>query len=375
MNLSVGQSKEPFSVLEALRDVRVLDFMDDMVRIIDTSGTILFANERMKQFCGIDPTGISAINPDGRYVPRTIAMSTFVTEAPVISEYCMQGHVFSVKSSPIFAEERRVVAALEVFRDITIQNNITLELFEANGKMNREIELARTIQTSMLPGTRAFGPLRFDSRYIPSNQLSGDMFDIILLNRKQVALYIADVVGHGISASILTMFVRQTMRSILSEGEVFLPAAVLHELRRRFEEIALGDNQYFSLFYGYIDLENGQMTYANAGHNCPPLVYENGRFFDLNSSGQLLSTAIPYRAHKEKRLSLRPGQKILFFTDGMVETENRAGERYGRKSIERLWKQSDTDVLDRLVEDVAAYRWGKQKDDVALLLMETMEEA
>lgn len=349
----------------------ILNSMDDMVRVIDQRGVVVYANTAMMQLCGADPTGYSCIDGNAPWIPHSISSSTFVTKNAVLSELCLKGHVFSVKSTPLFSEHREVIGAVEVFRDITIQNNITSELFEANRKMKQDIHLARSIQSGMLPRLTDFGPIHFDYRYIPSDQLSGDIFDLIPLGKGRMALYIADVVGHGVSASILTMFVRQTMRSILDEGKAYRPADVLSGLRDRFEEIDLDDSQYFSLFYALLDTMEQKLIYANAGHNCPPLVFREGQVEFLECTGRLISNVFPRIPYEEHELPLLTGNKFLFYTDGVIESENQDGIPYGPEGLVRIISQSQGDLLDAILNDVNAYRWGVQGDDIALLLMET----
>lgn len=355
-------------------DFSILEFMDDMVRVIDTSGMVIYANEKMKRFCPESPVGKSCFTAGPEEMPRCISLSTFVTENAIMSEQRMNGHAFSVKSSPITDDDGEIIAAVEVFRDITIQNNVTSELFNANRKMTDDIHLARSIQSGMLPRTKSFGGIRFNYRYIPSGQLSGDIFDVIPIDENRLGVYIADVVGHGVSASIMTMFVRQTMRSILGEGKFSGPSEVLNELKERYFEIDLGDEQYFSMFYALIDIAQNELVYANAGHNCAPIVFRNGQYEYLETTGKLISNAFPKAQYQEHKLPLMTGNSFLFYTDGVVETTDRNQNEYGTENIISVIENYHGDLLGSIINDLKSYRWGEQKDDVALLLMETPQE-
>lgn len=372
MGIEYKLHKEAIDIFRGDRGLEILDAMDDLVRVVNVKGTVVYANSKMISFCGIDPVGMSCTDPTNALVPGMISTSTFMTRSTIMSEMYLRGHVFSVKSSPLFSEDGKeeVIAAIEVFRDITIQNNVTAALFEANRKMTEDISLAKTIQAQMLPRITNFGDVAFDYRYIPSGQLSGDMFDLIPIDCDRMAVYIADVVGHGVSASILTMFVRQTMRSILDDGTVYRPAEVLAVMRNRFEELGLDVSQYFSLFYALVDTEDRTMTFANAGHNCAPLLLHDGESEFLECSGRLICTAFKPTPYKEHVIPLKEGSRVLFYTDGVVETQNREGAQYGRDSLARIAETAEGSLLDKIVGDTEAYRWGEQRDDVALLLME-----
>lgn len=359
---------------EGRLDFNILEFMDDMVRVIDTSGMVIYANEKMKRFCPESPVGKSCFTAGPDEMPRCISLSTFVTENSIMSEQRMNGHAFSVKSSPITDENGEIIAAVEVFRDITIQNNITSELFNANRKMTDDIHLARSIQSGMLPRTQMFGGIRFEYRYIPSGQLSGDIFDVIPIDENRLAVYIADVVGHGVSASIMTMFVRQTMRSILGEGSCSQPSEVLNELKERFFEINLGDEQYFSMFYALLDRKDNVLSYANAGHNCAPIIFRDGQVDFLEATGKLISNAFPKADYREYHLPLLTGNKFLFYTDGVIETTDRDRNEYGIKNLVSVLDNYHGNLLESIINDLKSFRWGEQKDDIALLLMETPRE-
>lgn len=243
-------------------------------------------------------------------------------------------------------------------------------LVENNKKMNEDIHLARTIQTKMLPTIKEFGPLVFDYSYIPSEDLSGDFFDLVSLKGGKLAFYIADVVGHGVSASIMTMFIRQTMRSILQEQKIYGPNRVLDALREHFMEIHLDDDQYFSIFYALIDVEEGLMTYSNAGHNCWPILERKGKTDFLKATGRLVSAAFPASQYREYRHKLDKGDRFLFYTDGLVEIRDRFGNEYGTDRLEEIMRESDSSCLDRIIKDYSEYHPDSIKDDIALFYME-----
>src|SRR5699024_6036638 len=107
---------------------------------------------------------------------------------------------------------------------------------------------AKKIQMSILPKKGVFGPLKIDYLYRPSEILSGDMFDIHKIDDEHIGIYISDVVGHGVSASIMTMFIRQTMESIMKD--TLSPSDAISNLHKSFLDLNLDDENYFTLFYG-----------------------------------------------------------------------------------------------------------------------------
>ncbi len=113
--------------------------------------------------------------------------------------------------------------------------------------------------------------------------LSGDMFDIYFIDEENIGIYICDVVGHGVTASMMTMFVRQTMRAI--KDDILSPSAALTELHKRFVTLNLGADKYFTIFYGIYNIKNKQLKYSNAGHNCIPIRFNTDQVTLLKTKG------------------------------------------------------------------------------------------
>lgn len=345
-------------------DFRYLEAMDDLVRIVDAQGHVLFENESMRRFAEM-------AEADAPFFPLSTATGPFIEQTVTMTELCVAGHVFSIKNSPVM-EDGNVTAVIQVFRDTTIQNSMTMRLVEANRKLKNEIVLARSIQEKMLPRLTGYGRLRFDSFYRPTEELSGDFFDIIPLGQGRLGLYISDVVGHGVSASILTMFVRQTMRSILQEERIREPATVLHLMRERFRAIRMGEGQYFSLFFALFDTIENTVTYANAGHACLPIVECDGAVTLLDVTGRLITwEAEPY-VYKQKRQPLKGGERFLFYTDGASETRSASGREYGAENLKHFMKQTSGSPLARIVTDIEQFGVGEPKDDIALVYVENL---
>ena len=352
-------TKEPIF----LTDTTMLNAMEDYVRVVDRKGQILFENEALLRFNQAESKGSPVF-------PLSTATGPFLEHTVTRTEFCVAGHVFSVMNSPIY-EDGEVAAAIQVFRDTTIQNNITLQLLNRNRKWQKEIALARTIQTKMLPRMKTFGNLQFDFAYMPSEELSGDFFDFVPLGEGRLGFYISDVVGHGVSASILTMFVRQTMRSILEEEKIREPAQVLGALRDRFYEIQMDDGQYFSLFYAVFDTVKNTLTYANAGHHCLPMVECAGELETLFATGRLISPVLlkgyTYEQHCRP---MHKADRFLFFTDGAVEAKNALGMEYGEENLRRLLLHKTKNTLSTIVHDLRQYTGEQLKDDIAIVYVE-----
>lgn len=345
----------------------LLDQMDEMVRLVTPDGRVSFENKVMEDF-------FSRIDEDSRDVfPLETANEVFRTGEKTVTELCYRHRVYSLKSVPIWSQDK-ITGVLQNFRDITIQNQITMDVFSTNRHIREDMRLAHLIQANLLPKMDSFFSLRFDSRYRSSNELSGDFFDLIPLAPGKIGLYITDVVGHGISASLLTIFIRQTMRSILEEEEVGPPARVLFRLTERFADLDFDDSQYFTMFYCVFDLIEGTYTYANAGHNCIPLTWRDGQLDRLEARGRMISPLFRNYRYREKKGKLLPNQSFLFYTDGVEERVNAQGEIFGSHRLARLMEKMEKEKgsldLDQVLDVLDRFGPGPQQDDIALLYVE-----
>ncbi|NMR96254.1 phosphatase, partial [Vibrio parahaemolyticus] len=110
-----------------------------------------------------------------------------------------------------------IVAAVEVFRDVTRERKLELELLERNKLISEDLKFARKVQEKILPRQGMFENLNIEYIYKASEMLSGDMFDVFRIDDEKIGIYIRDVAGYGIAASMLTMFIKQMMRDIKDE--------------------------------------------------------------------------------------------------------------------------------------------------------------
>ena len=342
-----------------------LDAMEDAIRVVNRKLEIVYENRSMVSKLVQAPHLKKSF-------PLVNAKRVFRDGQAYRTELCIGPTVYSLTCSPVI-EGGQVIQVVQVFRDITRQSQFTTQLFGDQLRISREMNFARSLQEDMLPSLTAYGPLRFNSRYYPNNELSGDFFDLVPLGQGKIALYISDVVGHGISASILTMFVRQAMRSILKEEKIRQPGKVLDSLRSRFTEISISDDQYFTIFYALFDTQNHTMTYANAGHNAFPLLKRQEKVEEIRARGMFISPLFDQHRYQQHRLVYRTNDRFLFYTDGATETMNEAGEPFGTDRLMDLVRNSGLFMLDTIAQTITDFRSGNQKDDIALLQVDCLD--
>lgn len=353
-------------------NLQVLEGMADWVRVVDKEGNIIFANMAMKHALGDSIVGKKCYEAHCRSRRCNFCISTtsIVTGEIMQKEEIIDGRYYSVKSSPVKDISGNNIAAVEVFRDVTRERKLELELIEKNTKMSKDLKFAKRIQVKVLPKKGLIENIRIDHVYQASEMLSGDMFDVFTIDEENIGVYISDVAGHGIAASIMTMFIRQTMRGI--KDDILSPSIVLTELHRLFSLLNLEADKYFTMFYGVYNKITHEFRYSNAGHNCIPIKYNKAGMELLKIKGFPIAMLFDELLYDEKKVVLEVGDKILLYTDGITEAKDYYGKEFGVEGVIETIKKNPANPLRDIENIIMKHNWGEQMDDYALLLIEVM---
>lgn len=353
-------------------DYHVLEGMADWVRVIDENGMVVYANKSMKKALGDDIVGKKCYE----VICKAKACNSCITQRSVATGQILQkeevinGKTYSVKSSPVKNSKGTIIAAVEVFRNVTRERKLELELINKNRKMSDDLEFSKRLQQKILPKKGQIQNMGVDYIYRPSETLGGDMFDIYEIDEENIGIYISDVVGSGVSASLMTMFIRQTMR--LMTDDPTRPSAALQQLHKRFLDLDLEAEYYFTIFYGTLNTMTKKFKYVNAGHNCMPIRYNiKGDMIEvIENKGFPISSLLSEISFEEKELQVYSGDKILFYTDGVTEARDYSGREFGLKRLTNIIRTNPEDILHFIEETVFEYSFGEIADDFALLLLE-----
>jgi sigma-B regulation protein RsbU (phosphoserine phosphatase) len=223
--------------------------------------------------------------------------------------------------------------------------------------------------------------LRVARAFHPCTDLAGDAMGVVPLPRGSVGLYLADVSGHGVGAALLSF----TLNHLLSpsrEGSplvedaaggpaIVSPARLAGRLNRQFP---MGrTRQYFTLVYGAYDGGRGQFQYAVAGHPSPILLPRAGPPAPIPGRGLPIGM-LEHATYQDETLLLQPGDRLYFYTDGVLEAPDASEEEFGparlMAHLERVRDLPLREGLEAVANAVRAWSAGGPGDDVSLLAIE-----
>ena len=248
--------------------------------------------------------------------------------------------VYAVISSPLTGNAGDEEYTVEVFRDVTRLKNLQHKITEQNQKFEYDLDMAKMLQRRLLPAASPNPRIGFQYIYRPCDMLGGDFVDIYNIGDDHLGVYIADVSGHGVSASVLTVFLRSTISKRMKS-----PAEALNALYREYNKNNFEPEVYITVFYAIFDLSRGVLKYANAGHNAIPMLYNKDRRGEprlLRIPGLPISNWMEQAVYTEERISVRPGDMLFMFTDGLVEIKNKEKEMFGPERVDSALRACDT---------------------------------
>jgi sigma-B regulation protein RsbU (phosphoserine phosphatase) len=188
--------------------------------------------------------------------------------------------------------------------------------------VQRELETARRIQTSLLPRELPKMPgLDLAARYLPMTAVAGDLYDVIELGPSRAGVLVADVAGHGVPAALVASMVKLAFSAQADDAND--PARVLTAINRILCRHVGGT--YVTAIYAVFDIEARVIRIANAGH--PPLLLGRAdrRVIQSNHHGLILGI-MPDAIYTNSQLDLHDGDCVLLYTDGIPETQNPQGD-------------------------------------------------
>jgi len=247
------------------------------------------------------------------------------------------------------------------------------EIALKNKQIEDELKIVGDIQRSFLPHVfPAHSELDFASFYEPSAQAGGDYYDVIEISKSRWGLLMADVTGHGTPAAVVMAITHLLMNSVVN---TFLhPSTALKVINEKLN-FHLAPTFYVTMFYGILDLDEMRMIYSSAGHDTMLLHRRRtGDVEELKTDRGFPLKLVESDEYDEKETILEPGDRIILFTDGIVEMRNGDGDLFGYERLINVTKRNTNktaqDLVDSIVEELNAFCPRRPfKDDVTLLVL------
>lgn len=235
-------------------------------------------------------------------------------------------------------------------------------------RLKGELELAREIQQSLLPSRHLeHGAITVHAYFRPAAEVGGDYFDLFPLDRGRLLVTAGDVAGHGLSTGLLMAMVKSAVATLIQEGH---RGADLLERVNRFMLKQPREHRMVTLAIADVDIEGRTVEITNAAH--PPVFVSGGTVREVMLPA--LPIGFPWRRRPPtERLELGPGSRLVFYSDGLVEAVDGAGEQFGyqrlRALIEEQAQAPAEELLARLLAELERHTGGRALDDDLTILI------
>ena len=290
------------------------------------------------------------------------------------------GDEFVFEMDDVYRTGDEIEVLANTFRTLSDQmdgylSNI-LAMTAEKERVGTELSLAARIQTDMLPNKFPAFPDRNEFHVYasmdPAKEVGGDFYDFFFVDEDHLALVIADVSGKGIPAAMFMMMAKNMIQNQAMAGHS--PQEVLEAVNRGICENN-EESMFVTVWFGILDLVNGVLTAANAGHEYPVLKKPDGPFETVKDKHGFVLGAMEGMKYKEYELKLEPGAKLFVYTDGLSEAQDIENQLFGsERIIETLNSVMDetpegilqamTGAVDRFVGEA------EQFDDLTMLCVE-----
>ena len=273
------------------------------------------------------------------------------------------------------------LAAARPIIDQLQRENAMLRRFDAGmssqmTQIDEEMRLAARLQVDFLPRKLPeFNKISFNIFFRPASYVSGDIYDVSRLDEDHVGFFVADAVGHGMPAALLTIFLKRTLQTkeITKDGYRLIPPnEALEHLNNELVSQQLSLCQFVTMAYGILNTKTRQLQWARAGHPHPMLLKQNGSAEELDLEGALLGVFADEKFPLQT-IRLSPGDSLLMYSDGFesafTDPAGMINERY-RLEFSRLAGENPRGRFAAMVAELDKQEGSlHQRDDLTALLM------
>jgi serine phosphatase RsbU (regulator of sigma subunit) len=269
-------------------------------------------------------------------------------------------------------DRERLHAELEQANEQLVQK--VRELEDKSELLRRDLQRAEVIQRALLPSEPpTMERFSVQALYRPGEHVGGDLYDMIRIDERHLAFYVADATGHGVSSAMLSVLFKQRLVFVEpGSGAPRSPAAALQAVNHSLGEAVVAPGLFLTAVYCLLDTRDGTVTLASAGH--PPVLHvrANGETRLIRRTGPALGLTAD-ATFTEERFQLESGDRLLLYTDGLLQSDTET-ERQRLQRLLSLHEATAQDVLTELLGDgaltPAAGQGSADADDVTILFLD-----
>ena len=266
-------------------------------------------------------------------------------------------------------DDLELFIALSSLAAIAIENAKMHRSLMEKQRLVKDMEFARTVQESFLPQKAPeIASYKFSAHYTPAQEVGGDFYDFIRLDKDRTSIVIGDVSGKGVPAALYMAKLGSDLRTLaFTEKD---PAKALHQLNNQLAERSRR-GMFATLLYIELDSQSGGLIVSNAGHLPPIIKQADGTVKKFSAAGGAPLGILSGMNFGQETTGIKPGDTVILYTDGIIEAMNAKVELYGYERFEALIRKSpaDPDVLkSAIIDDVNRFTGrSPQHDDMTLV--------
>lgn len=269
------------------------------------------------------------------------------------------------------AQENRIhslVVTRKQKRELTL---VTRELKQKDNHIARDLKFARSFQLNQLPDLSQFNSDRFAAamHYIALDSVGGDIIDMVRFSPDRIGVFVGDVSGHGVRASMVAMMARVGFANLCKTSED--PAVVLGALNAFLcRSLANERSCYMTAIYAVLDHDRMEVHIAAGGHQ-PAIMLRQGRVEEVETEPALFLGIEPDQGYRTTTVKAAPGDQLLLYTDGLTEPVGQGGEQYGERVffdfLQGRRELEPAEILAGLAVSLEHFSLESLRDDVAIV--------
>jgi phosphoserine phosphatase RsbU/P len=271
-------------------------------------------------------------------------------------------------------DHERAMNTLSAQIAIAIENaQLYQRVAQQEQRLERDLAMAREVQLRLLPPVKPrHTHAEFSARFIPARTIGGDLYDFVPYDANRSAVVLGDVSGKATAAALYAALVSGIMRSAATG--LLSPSALLESLNDSLQERKL-DSQYVVMLYALWNDENRTVQVANAGAT-QPLFCRGGDVDTVHAEGFPLGM-FPNVKYEEFSLATQPGDSLIFFSDGIVDAQNQAGDMFGDDRLKAIVKKNNqksaSKIADAILAEVSKFQEGRERfDDETVVVLKVL---